>query len=93
MALRLESALIQPTGNRLDVIAAYAIGTVAAFWLIERTSAFCVTSAKVAQAAPEVRLTTSGFGAQSGHADRRIECQLLGEERTCRTACFIEYTP
>ncbi|HMI76102.1 MAG TPA: hypothetical protein VK495_15470, partial [Steroidobacteraceae bacterium] len=35
MALRLEPALIQRTGNRLDVIAAYAIGTVAAFWLIE----------------------------------------------------------
>jgi hypothetical protein len=31
MALRLEPALIQRTGNRLDVIAAYAIGTVAAF--------------------------------------------------------------
>ena len=29
MALRLEPALIQRTGNRLDVIAAYAIGTVA----------------------------------------------------------------
>jgi hypothetical protein len=54
MALRLEPALIQRTGNRLDVIAAYAAGTVAAFWLIERTTAFCVRSAKVAQAAPEV---------------------------------------
>jgi hypothetical protein len=42
MALRLELALIQRTVNRLDVIAAYAIGTVAAFWLIERTSAFFV---------------------------------------------------
>jgi hydrogenase/urease accessory protein HupE len=42
MALRLEPALIQRTVNRLDVIAAYAIGTVAAFWLIERTSAFFV---------------------------------------------------
>jgi hydrogenase/urease accessory protein HupE len=31
MALRLELALIQRTVNRLDVIAAYAIGTVAAF--------------------------------------------------------------
>lgn len=40
MALRLEPALIQRTGNRLDVIAAYEIGRVAAFWLIERTSAF-----------------------------------------------------
>ena len=42
MALRLEPALIQRTVNRIDVIAAYAIGTVAAFWLIERTSAFFV---------------------------------------------------
>jgi hydrogenase/urease accessory protein HupE len=42
MALRHEPALIQRTVNRLDVIAAYAIGTVAAFWLIERTSAFFV---------------------------------------------------
>ena len=42
MELRLERALIQRTVNRLDVIAAYAIGTVAAFWLIERTSAFFV---------------------------------------------------
>jgi hypothetical protein len=38
MALRLEPALIQRTGNRLDVIAAYAIGTVVAFWLIKPTS-------------------------------------------------------
>jgi len=42
LALRLKPALIQRTVNRLDVIAAYAIGTVAAFWLIERTSAFFV---------------------------------------------------
>jgi len=42
IALRLEPALIQRAVNRLDVIAAYAIGTVAAFWLIERTSAFFV---------------------------------------------------
>jgi hydrogenase/urease accessory protein HupE len=42
IALRLGPALIQRTVNRLDVIAAYAIGTVAAFWLIERTSAFFV---------------------------------------------------
>jgi hydrogenase/urease accessory protein HupE len=42
MALRLKPALIQRTVNRPDVIAAYAIGTVAAFWLIERTSAFFV---------------------------------------------------
>jgi hydrogenase/urease accessory protein HupE len=33
-------ALVQGTANRFDVVAAYAIGTVAAFWLIERTSAF-----------------------------------------------------
>jgi hydrogenase/urease accessory protein HupE len=42
MALRLELALMQRAVNRLDVIAAYAIGTVAAFWLVERTSAFFV---------------------------------------------------
>jgi hydrogenase/urease accessory protein HupE len=42
MALRLEPAPLRRTVNRLDVIAAYAIGTVAAFWLIERTSAFLV---------------------------------------------------
>jgi hydrogenase/urease accessory protein HupE len=42
MALRLKPALIQRTVNRLDVIAAYAIGTVAAFWLIGRISAFFV---------------------------------------------------
>ena len=45
LALRLEPAMIQRTVNRLDIIAAYATGTVAAFWLIERTSAFCVRSA------------------------------------------------
>lgn len=42
MALRLKPALLQRVANRLDVIAAYAIGTLAAFWLIERTSAFLV---------------------------------------------------
>lgn len=42
MALRFEPALIHRAVNRLDVIAAYAIGAVAAFWLIERTSAFFV---------------------------------------------------
>jgi hypothetical protein len=42
MARRLKPALIQRTVNRLDVIAAYAIGTLAAFWLIERTSTFFV---------------------------------------------------
>jgi hydrogenase/urease accessory protein HupE len=42
LALLLEHALIQRTVNRLDVIAAYAIGAVAALWLIERTSAFFV---------------------------------------------------
>src|SRR3977135_593047 len=39
MGHRLEPALVQRTVNRLDVIAAYAIGTMSAFWLIERTSA------------------------------------------------------
>jgi hydrogenase/urease accessory protein HupE len=42
IAFRLEPALAQRTVNRLDVTAAYAIGAVAAFWLIERTSAFFV---------------------------------------------------
>jgi hypothetical protein len=42
MALRLKPALLQRVANRVDVIAAYAIGTLAAFWLIERTSAFLV---------------------------------------------------
>jgi hydrogenase/urease accessory protein HupE len=42
MALRLKPALVQRTVARIDVIAAYAIGTMAAFWLIERTSALFV---------------------------------------------------
>ncbi len=42
MALRFEPALVQQTVNRLDVTAAYAIGAAAAYWLIERTSAFFV---------------------------------------------------
>ena len=41
-AFRLEPDLAQRIVNRLDVTAAYAIGAVAAFWLIERTSAFFV---------------------------------------------------
>jgi hydrogenase/urease accessory protein HupE len=36
----LEPALIQPSLNRLDVILAYVIGVIAAYWLIERTTAF-----------------------------------------------------
>ena len=39
MALRLEPAVIQKTVGTFDIIATYAIGTVAAYWLIERTSA------------------------------------------------------
>jgi hydrogenase/urease accessory protein HupE len=39
-ALRLEPAPIQRTADRLDVMAAYAIGAMAAYWLIERTTAF-----------------------------------------------------
>ena len=42
IALRLEPALVQRTVSRLDVTAAYAIGAVAAYWLMERTSAFFV---------------------------------------------------
>jgi hypothetical protein len=41
-ALRFEPASVGRTINRLDVIAAYAIGAVAAYWLIERTTAFFV---------------------------------------------------
>ena len=40
IALRFEPDLVRQTVHRLDVIAAYAIGAVAAYWLIERTSAF-----------------------------------------------------
>jgi hydrogenase/urease accessory protein HupE len=42
IALRLEPFLVQRTANRLDVTAAYVVGSVAAYWLIERTSAFFV---------------------------------------------------
>ncbi|MBX9651873.1 MAG: HupE/UreJ family protein [Xanthobacteraceae bacterium] len=42
MTLWLEATLIHRTVDRLDVLAAYAIGAVAAFWLIERTTAFFV---------------------------------------------------
>lgn len=38
--LRFKPVLVQRTMNRLDVIAAYVIGTVAGYWLIERTTAF-----------------------------------------------------
>jgi HupE / UreJ protein len=38
--LRFGPALVQRYVNGLDVIAAYAIGSIAAYWLIERTSAF-----------------------------------------------------
>src|SRR5258708_20205533 len=37
--------------------------------------------------------TFATLSAQSGHADRRIECQLLGEERTGRPPCFISTRP
>jgi hypothetical protein len=42
IALCLEPSLGQRTVNRLDITAAYAIGIVAAYWLVERTSAFFV---------------------------------------------------
>jgi len=41
-AIRFESALIERTVTRLDVVATYAIGGIAAYWLIERTTAFLV---------------------------------------------------
>jgi hydrogenase/urease accessory protein HupE len=40
MALRFEPAPIQRMSDGLDVTAAYAIGALAAYWLIERTAAF-----------------------------------------------------
>jgi hydrogenase/urease accessory protein HupE len=42
MALRFDPFFVQVATNRVDVIAAYVIGAVAAFWLIERTSSFFV---------------------------------------------------
>ena len=36
--------------------------------------------------------TFATISAQSGPADRRIECPFLGQERTCPTECFYEYT-
>jgi hydrogenase/urease accessory protein HupE len=38
--VRFEPARVQLIANRLDVFATYAIGSIAAYWLIERTSAF-----------------------------------------------------
>jgi hydrogenase/urease accessory protein HupE len=40
MALRFEPAAIQRTADWLGVTAAYVIGALAAYWVIERTSAF-----------------------------------------------------
>jgi hydrogenase/urease accessory protein HupE len=40
--LHFKPVLDQRAMNRIDVIAAYAIGAVAAYWLIERTTAFFV---------------------------------------------------
>ena len=42
MALRFAPPLVQRTVDRLDVTAAYAIGAIAAYWMIERTAAFLV---------------------------------------------------
>jgi hydrogenase/urease accessory protein HupE len=39
-SLRFQPALVQRTFNRLDVTAAYAIGALAAYWLIDRATAF-----------------------------------------------------
>jgi hypothetical protein len=38
----LQPVRIQPTLDRLDVAVAYAIGIVAAYWLVERTTGFFV---------------------------------------------------
>ena len=40
IAFRLEAVQVRRAVDRLDVTAAYAIGAVAAYWLIERTFAF-----------------------------------------------------
>ena len=40
VTLRVKPDLVQRTIGCLDVIAAYAIGAVAAYWLIDRTTAF-----------------------------------------------------
>lgn len=40
--VRFEPARVQRTVNGLDVFATYAIGSIATYWLIERTSAFFV---------------------------------------------------
>ncbi|MET4241290.1 hypothetical protein ABIB07_004521 [Bradyrhizobium sp. RT10b] len=42
LAFRSRPALLQQAANKFHVMAAYAIGAVASFWLIERTSAFFV---------------------------------------------------
>jgi hydrogenase/urease accessory protein HupE len=42
IAFRLEPDMVQRAINRLDLPAAYAIGAMAAYWLIERTTAFFV---------------------------------------------------
>ena len=42
IVLHLEPVFVQGAVNRLDVTAAYAIGAVAAYWLIERTVAIIV---------------------------------------------------
>jgi hydrogenase/urease accessory protein HupE len=42
IALRLDPVLVQRSVNRLDLAVAYVIGAVAAYWLIERASAFLV---------------------------------------------------
>ena len=51
----LEPARIQPSLDRLDVTVAYAIGVMAAYWLIERTTAF------FAAHFPEVRFEPGGL--------------------------------
>jgi hypothetical protein len=42
IALCLDEPMVQRTVDRLDRAGAYVIGAVAAYWLIERTSAFLV---------------------------------------------------
>jgi hydrogenase/urease accessory protein HupE len=41
-SLRLQPVAVQWVSNRVDVTAAYLVGTLASYWLIERTAAFFV---------------------------------------------------
>src|SRR5258708_35851599 len=68
-ALRLGPALVQRTVNRLDLTMAYAIGPVAAYWLIERRLPLFLYEVRKNRSAPlcyryrsRVRPATSAIG-------------------------------